>query len=102
MPASLTDFSPETRLLPEKLTVTDAMNFTVSYHNSCQILTVEQPISGQLTRVVCAGALQRFGPGANRRPGTRTTDHGTGHKTVFGVDHSLGDDHHTKADRWCR
>lgn len=39
----LTDFQPGTDYFPDKLTVSDATNFTISYHNSYQILTVEQP-----------------------------------------------------------
>ncbi|MBY0443108.1 MAG: ABC transporter substrate-binding protein [Mycobacteriaceae bacterium] len=39
----LTGFQPGTDYFPDKMTVTDATNFTISYHRSYQILTVEQP-----------------------------------------------------------
>lgn len=39
----LTDFSPDADYFPDKLTVTDAANFTISYHHSYQILTVKRP-----------------------------------------------------------
>jgi iron complex transport system substrate-binding protein len=42
-PDCLTDFSPYVDYFPDKSTVTDATNFSISYHNSYQILTVEQP-----------------------------------------------------------
>ncbi|AKN18108.1 periplasmic binding protein [Mycobacterium haemophilum DSM 44634] len=42
----LTDFSPDTDYFPDKVTVTDATNFTISYHNSYQILTVKHPYPG--------------------------------------------------------
>ena len=39
----LTRFEPEADYFPNKMTVTDAANFTISYHKSYQILTVKQP-----------------------------------------------------------
>lgn len=39
----LTQFDPNTDYFPAKSAVTDATNFTLSYHNSYQVLTVQQP-----------------------------------------------------------
>jgi cobalamin transport system substrate-binding protein len=45
-PGCLTDFNPDTDYFPDKSTVTEAKNFRLSYHNSYQVLTVEQPYPG--------------------------------------------------------
>jgi iron complex transport system substrate-binding protein len=45
-PGCLTGFNPDTDYFPDKSTVIDARNFTISYHNSYQILTVAQPYPG--------------------------------------------------------
>ncbi|BCQ10209.1 ABC transporter substrate-binding protein [Mycobacterium heckeshornense] len=42
-PACISDFKPDTDYFPDKSTVTDATNFTISYHLSYQVLTVKQP-----------------------------------------------------------
>jgi iron complex transport system substrate-binding protein len=39
----ITDFRPGTDYFPDKSAVLDATNFTLSYHNSYQVLTVKQP-----------------------------------------------------------
>ena len=39
----ITDFRPGTDYFPDKSTVVDATNFTLSYHDSYQVLTVKQP-----------------------------------------------------------
>ena len=39
----ITDFRAGTDYFPDKSTVLDATNFTLSYHDSYQVLTVEQP-----------------------------------------------------------
>jgi iron complex transport system substrate-binding protein len=39
----ITDFHPGTDYFPDKSTVLDATNFTLSYHDSYQVLTVKQP-----------------------------------------------------------
>jgi iron complex transport system substrate-binding protein len=39
----ITDFRPRTDYFPDKSTVLDATNFTLSYHDSYQVLTVKQP-----------------------------------------------------------
>ena len=39
----ITDFRPGTDYFPDKSTVLDATNFTLSYHDSYQVLTVKQP-----------------------------------------------------------
>jgi iron complex transport system substrate-binding protein len=39
----ITDFRPGTDYFPDKSTVLDATNFTLSYHKSYQVLTVKQP-----------------------------------------------------------
>ncbi|BBZ10177.1 ABC transporter substrate-binding protein [Mycobacterium branderi] len=39
----ITEFDPGTDYFPDKSTVTDATNFTLSYHRSYQVLTVKQP-----------------------------------------------------------
>jgi iron complex transport system substrate-binding protein len=42
-PACINGFKPDSDYFPDKSTVTDATNFTISYHNSYQVLTVKQP-----------------------------------------------------------
>lgn len=42
-PGCITDFDEDTDYFPAKSTVADATNFTISYHNSYQVLTVKQP-----------------------------------------------------------
>lgn len=42
-PECIADFHPGTDYFPHKSTVSDAANFTLSYHGSYQVLTVEQP-----------------------------------------------------------
>lgn len=42
-PDCITDFDPATDYFPNKSTVQDATNFTIDYHNSYQVLTVEKP-----------------------------------------------------------
>lgn len=42
----ITDFNADTDYYPVKLTLNDAKNFTLSYHKSYQVLTVEQPTVG--------------------------------------------------------
>lgn len=39
----ITHFDSHTDYFPDKATATDATNFTLSYHNSYQVLTVKQP-----------------------------------------------------------
>ncbi|OBK32645.1 ABC transporter substrate-binding protein [Mycobacterium sp. 1245111.1] len=39
----ITDFRPGTDYFPDKSTILDATNFTLSYHGSFQVLTVTQP-----------------------------------------------------------
>jgi iron complex transport system substrate-binding protein len=39
----ITNFNPNTDYFPDKSTVADATNFTLSYHKSYQVLTVKQP-----------------------------------------------------------
>jgi iron complex transport system substrate-binding protein len=39
----IAEFDPDTDYFPDKSTVSDANNFTLSYHNSYQILTVNRP-----------------------------------------------------------
>ena len=39
----ITDFRSGTDYFPDKSTIVDATNFTLSYHDSYQVLTVEQP-----------------------------------------------------------
>ncbi|WP_207547253.1 ABC transporter substrate-binding protein [Mycobacterium talmoniae] len=39
----ITDFRPDTDYFPDKSTITEATNFTLSYHRSYQVLTVNQP-----------------------------------------------------------
>ena len=39
----ITDFRPGTDYFPDKSTVLDAANFTLTYHDSYQVLTVRQP-----------------------------------------------------------
>lgn len=39
----ITDFNADTDYFPDKSTIQDAENFTIEYHNSYQVLTVEQP-----------------------------------------------------------
>ncbi|ORV98818.1 ABC transporter substrate-binding protein [Mycobacterium kyorinense] len=41
--ACITDFDPNADYFPDKSTVVDATNFTLSYHRSYQVLTVKQP-----------------------------------------------------------
>ncbi|WP_371685524.1 ABC transporter substrate-binding protein [Mycobacterium sp. MFM001] len=42
-PGCIADFDPDADYFPDKSTVTDAVNFTISYHRSYQVLTVRQP-----------------------------------------------------------
>ncbi|MGH3969759.1 MAG: ABC transporter substrate-binding protein [Mycobacterium sp.] len=42
-PSCITDFDPDTDYFPDKSTVADATNFTLSYHYSYQVLTVKRP-----------------------------------------------------------
>ncbi|MGV0634309.1 ABC transporter substrate-binding protein [Mycolicibacillus trivialis] len=42
----ITDFDPHTDYFPTKSTVVDATNFTLRYHKSYQVLTVNQPYPG--------------------------------------------------------
>ncbi|MCL2534810.1 MAG: ABC transporter substrate-binding protein [Nocardiaceae bacterium] len=42
----ITDFDANTDYFPDKSTLLDAKNFTVEYHNSYQVLTVNQPYPG--------------------------------------------------------
>lgn len=39
----ISGFTPDTDYFPNKSTLQDATNFTISYHNSYQVLTVKQP-----------------------------------------------------------
>ncbi|MGA8547984.1 MAG: ABC transporter substrate-binding protein, partial [Mycobacterium sp.] len=42
-PGCITHFQPDVDYFPDKSAVTDATNFTLSYHDSYQLLTVKQP-----------------------------------------------------------
>ncbi|MDH6282061.1 ABC transporter substrate-binding protein [Prescottella agglutinans] len=42
----ITDFDANTDYFPDKSTLLDAKNFSVDYHNSYQVLTVNQPFPG--------------------------------------------------------
>lgn len=42
-PGCISDFDPSADYFPDKSAVQDATNFTISYHNSYQVLTVNQP-----------------------------------------------------------
>ncbi|ORV10135.1 ABC transporter substrate-binding protein [Mycobacterium celatum] len=42
-PGCITDFDPQADYFPDKSTIVDATNFTLSYHRSYQVLTVRQP-----------------------------------------------------------
>lgn len=42
-PDCVADFDPDADYFPDKSTVTDATNFTLTYHRSYQVLTVKQP-----------------------------------------------------------
>lgn len=42
----ITDFQPGTDYFPDKLEIEDAENFSISYHDSYQVLTVDEPFPG--------------------------------------------------------
>ncbi|EID15505.1 periplasmic binding protein [Mycobacterium xenopi RIVM700367] len=42
-PACISGFKPDVDYFPDKSTVADATKFTISYHHSYQVLTVQQP-----------------------------------------------------------
>lgn len=42
----ITDYQPGVDYFDDKLTVTDSENFTISYHDSYQVLTVDEPYPG--------------------------------------------------------
>jgi hypothetical protein len=65
----ITDFNPDTDYFRDKSKVADATNFTLSYHNSYQVLTVKQPYpngrpeSYVLVRLApLSAALRRLAP----------------------------------------
>lgn len=42
----ITDFQPGTDYFPDKVEIDDAENFSISYHDSYQVLTVDEPFPG--------------------------------------------------------